>query len=351
MTTSHRVHFCDSRELAVVDSQSIDLVVTSPPYPMIAMWDEMFCGQNPDITPALADPDPDPNRAFELMHRELDPVWGQVFRVLKPGGIACINIGDAVRTMDGRFALYPNHARALGGLGRAGFTALPLILWRKQTNAPNKFMGSGMLPPGAYTTLEHEYILVLRKDPRRTFAAGRQTRTRCASAFFWEERNLWFSDLWTDLKGTSQELDDQSTRSRSAAFPFELPFRLINMFSVKGDTVLDPFAGTGTTMYAAMASGRNSVMVDKEALFGKPMLSRLDTIVAVANSRNRDRLDDHLGFIAKREQTRGPLKHKNSFYGFPVVTQQETQLVLSRLKNLASNPDGSLTVQYEPMAL
>ncbi len=349
MTTSHRIQFCDSRDLAVIAPESIDLVVTSPPYPMIDMWDDMFCELNPAIAAALAEPDPP--KVFELMHRELDPVWDQAFRALKPGGMACINIGDAVRTINDQFALYPNHARALGGLTQAGFTALPAILWRKQTNAPNKFMGSGMLPPGAYATLEHEYILILRKSPRRTFSTDAQARTRRASAFFWEERNVWFSDLWTDLKGTSQGLDTPNTRSRSAAFPFELPFRLINMFSVKGDTILDPFAGTGTTMYAAMAAERNSIMVEKDALFAEPMLSRLDTIITAANTRNKNRLDNHLRFIVERERARGPLKHKNSFYGFPVVTQQETELIFSRLKTLEKNPDGSLWIQYEPLVL
>ncbi|MCP3955717.1 MAG: site-specific DNA-methyltransferase [Desulfobacterales bacterium] len=347
MTTLHRPHFCDSRKLTVIDSESIDLVVTSPPYPMIDMWDDLFCGQNAAIAAALNETDP--NRAFELMHRELDLVWKQVFRALKPGGLACINIGDAVRTIDGQFALYPNHARVLSGLVRTGFTALPAILWRKQTNAPNKFMGSGMLPPGAYTTLEHEYILILRKGSRRTFTTDDQTRTRRASAFFWEERNQWFSDLWTDLKGTPQGLDAPNTRSRSAAFPFELPFRLINMFSVKGDTILDPFAGTGTTMYAAMAAERNSIMVDKDTLFAEPMLSRLGTIIAAANARNVSRLDNHLRFIAEREQVRGPLKHKNSFYGFPVVTRQETEIVFSQLTALQPEADGILAVEYKQM--
>ena len=349
MTTAHRIQYCDSRDLAAIAPQSIDLVVTSPPYPMIDMWDEMFGGLNANIIAALAKPDPP--RAFELMHRELDRAWEQVFRALKPGGIACINIGDAVRTVDGQFALYPNHARSLSSLVKIGFTALPAILWRKQTNAPNKFMGSGMLPPGAYATLEHEHILILRKGSRRTFTNDAQVRNRRSSAFFWEERNLWFSDLWTDLKGTPQGLDDPNIRNRSAAFPFEVPFRLINMFSVKGDTVLDPFAGTGTTMYAAMTAERNSIMVEIDTLFTQPMLSRLDTIITAANTRIRRRLDNHLRFIAEREQTRGPLKHKSRVYGFPVVTRQETRLALSRLETLEKNPDGSLSIQYGEMVL
>ena len=349
METNHKILIGNSINMEAVSSESVDFMVTSPPYPMIEMWDEMFARQSPSVNKALEKGDG--TNAFELMHQELDPTWNQIFRVLKPGGMACINIGDAVRTIDGQFALYPNHARVLSGLMQTGFTVLPAILWRKQTNAPNKFMGSGMLPPGAYATLEHEYILILRKGPRRTFTTDSQARIRRASAFFWEERNQWFSDLWTDLKGTSQGLDEPNTRRRSAAFPFELPFRLINMFSVKGDTVLDPFAGTGTTMYAAMAAERNSIMVEKEALFADPMLSRRDTIIAAANTRNKSRLDNHLHFIAERERTRGSLKHKNTFYGFPVVTQQETRLVLSRMETLETNPDGSLTVRHTQMAL
>jgi len=349
MPTVHRIQFDDSRQLTGVDTDSIDLVVTSPPYPMIDMWDEMFGGLNPDIAAALAELDAD--RAFELMHRELDQTWHQIFRVLKPGGMACINIGDAVRTINDRFALYPNHARILNALTQAGLTALPGILWRKQTNAPNKFMGSGMLPPGAYATLEHEYILVFRKEPRRNFTTAAQKRNRGASAFFWEERNLWFSDLWTDLKGTSQVLDEQNARSRSAAFPFELPYRLINMFSVKGDTVLDPFAGTGTTMYAAMAAGRSSIMVEKDTALGAAVLSRTDRIVPEANVRIRNRLDNHLRFVSERKRNRAPLKHTNSFYGFPVVTRQEVRLVLDRLEKLENSTDDLLLVHYAAMGL
>ena len=142
-----------------------------------------------------------------------------------------------------------------------GFDILPAVLWRKQTNAPNKFMGSGMLPAGAYVTLEHEFILIMRKGSKRRVESPREKRVRRESAFFWEERNRWFSDVW-DFKGTRQALGHPDLRERSAAFPFELPFRLINMYSMRGDTVLDPFVGTGTTVLAAMAGGRHSIGVD-----------------------------------------------------------------------------------------
>ena len=161
MKTTHRVFFKNAKKMDAVDSESIDLVVTSPPYPMIEMWDAVFAENNPEIPLALKE-----NKgvlAFELMHRALDRVWDEVVRVLKTGGFACINIGDAARTINGNFMLYPNHSRILASLFQKGLSPLPAVIWRKQTNAPNKFMGSGVLPAGAYVTLEHEYILILRK--------------------------------------------------------------------------------------------------------------------------------------------------------------------------------------------
>ena len=257
MITTHKIIFKDSKHMMDVSDESIDLVVTSPPYPMIEMWDQIFDDQNRKIGNALREKDG--TAAFELMHQELDKVWDELFRVLKEGGIACINIGDATRTINGHFALYTNHSRVHTYMQKLGFSALPAILWRKQTNAPNKFMGSGMMPPGAYVTLEHEYVLILRKGNKKDFKTNKEKKLRRESSFFWEERNVWFSDVWMDLKGTSQNLFDNNTRDRSAAFPFELPYRLITMFSIKGDTVLDPFMGIGTTIYAAMTAGRNSV--------------------------------------------------------------------------------------------
>ena len=143
-------------------------------------------------------------------------------------------------------------------------------------------MGSGMLPAGAYVTLEHEYILILRKGGKREFKKESDKQNRRESALFWEERNLWFSDIWFDIKGTpqtlgAQNLGDKTARKRSGAYPFELAHRLINMYSVKGDRVLDPFLGTGTTMAAAMAAGRNSVGYEMDASLG-PAISSMAKI-------------------------------------------------------------------------
>jgi DNA modification methylase len=185
MKTSHQIIFDNSNNMNTVPSGSISLVVTSPPYPMIKMWDEMFISQNPAIGNALkSQKGPD---AFELMHRILDDVWSEVYRVLKSGGIACINIGDATRTINDNFSLYQNHTRMMSYLLKLGFSSLPAILWRKQTNAPNKFMGSGMLPPGAYVTLEHEYIIIVRKGKKREFKTLEDKQIRRQSAYFWTD--------------------------------------------------------------------------------------------------------------------------------------------------------------------
>ena len=89
-------------------------------------------------------------------------------------------------TFDGNFCLFSNHSRILSFLSKLGFTFLPDILWRKETNAPNKFMGSGMLPVSAYVTYEHEYILIVRKGKKRDFTALDEKKLRKESAFFWK---------------------------------------------------------------------------------------------------------------------------------------------------------------------
>ena len=327
-----------------LSSESVDLVITSPPYPMIEMWDDVFSNLNRNVAKTLKK-----NKgpvAFELMHKELDPVWNEVFRVLKKGGIACINIGDATRTLDGHFALYTNHSRIQNYMQALGFSALPAILWRKQTNAPNKFMGSGMMPPGAYVTLEHEYVLILRKGNKKEFKSKDEKAIRRRSSFFWEERNIWFSDVWTDLKGTTQNLFDNKVRGRSAAFPFELPYRLITMFSVKGDNVLDPFFGIGTTMYAAMAACRNSTGYEIDNNFRDVIVSRLNGIVEFSNRRITERLDKHCAFVEGQFEKKGKFKHFNKQYLFPVTTSQETDLLLNQLQSVKQLEEDKFEVQY-----
>jgi DNA modification methylase len=344
METSIRILHGTATQLDQLADETVDLIVTSPPYPMIEMWDEIFAGQDKRIATCLSAARG--GDAFALMHALLDQAWAEVHRVLKPGGIACINIGDATRTLDGDFQLYANHARILSGFLALGCAALPDILWRKPTNAPNKFMGSGMLPVGAYVTYEHEYILVLRKGRRREFKSDRERKRRRQSAFFWEERNVWFSDIWSDIRGIGQESTDATARQRSAAFPFELAHRLISMFSVAGDVVLDPFAGTGTTLAAALACGRNGVGVEFDETFLPLMSSSLLALPTFANAFNRERLSRHVRFAAKREEETGRLKYTNGYYGFPVVTSQERELLIPDIAAISEGEKYEFTVSY-----
>lgn len=344
MKTLHKVHFQDAREMTNIPSETVDLVVTSPPYPMIDMWDDMFSSQNPAIQSAIENGDG--IQAYELMHQILDSIWDEVFRVLKNGRFACINIGDATRTINDDFCLYPNHARVMNYLLSIGFSALPDILWRKKTNAPNKFMGSGMLPAGAYVTLEHEYILILRKGSKRDFRTEIEKENRRQSALFWEERNTWYSDVWTDIKGAEQKLSHTSSRMRSGAFPFELAYRLVNMYSVKGDMVLDPFLGTGTTVAAAMASARNSIGVEIDDSFEQLIFQTLPEIINLSNQYMFERVLQHFEFVEKRYKSNGPMKYKNRHYGIPVMTSQEQNLLFNDIKDIRTIEDNIFEVTY-----
>lgn len=318
MRTEHDVFVGDSRDLTHVSDASVELVVTSPPYPMIEMWDDVFRELNSTIGSRLDAGDG--AGAFRLMHEELRRTWEEVSRVLVEGGIACVNIGDATRKVDGEFRVYQNHAEVIRCFDRLGFVPLPDILWRKPVNSVAKFMGSGMLPPNAYATLEHEYILVFRKGGGlRSFPA--KDDRRYASAFFWEERNTWFSDVWTDIMGTSQEVSG-AVRERSGAFPFGIPYRLINMYSVYGDTVLDPFWGTGTTSMAAMVAGRDSMGYELRDEFVESFHDRVGGVAALSREVVADRIDRHEAFVADRDG----LEYSAVHYSFPVMTKQEREI-------------------------
>ena len=232
----------DARKLDGIPSGSVHLVVTSPPYPMIPQWDGLFR--------ALGATD------YRGMLRVLSDAWAECHRVLVTGGILAVNIGDALRSERGEFRLWPNPAETLAAASRLGFVPLPYILWKKPTNRPNAFLGSGFLPPNAYVTLDCEFVLLFRKGPLRRFPP--HDAARLASRFSRSERDRWFSQVWTDIRGARQD----SPRGRSAAFPPELAERLVRMFSVAGDTVLDPFAGTGTTLWAAARWGRTAIGVE-----------------------------------------------------------------------------------------
>jgi modification methylase len=264
MHPAHKIILGNSQTMPELQDGSVQLMVTSPPYPMIKMWDNLFAKADPKIAELWQKLNVDcreetVREIYDAMHDYLGKVWRETYRVLTDGGIACINIGDATRSVNGKFQLFPNHSRITEICGKIGFTTLPYILWKKPTNKPSykgkgAFLGSGFLPPNAYVTLDCEFILLFRKGSLRKFTPHDQTRYD--SAFTKPQRDEWFSQIWA-LKGTRQTVS--ALERRTAAYPDEIADRLIKMFSVKGDTVLDPFLGSGTTAKIAMQNERNSI--------------------------------------------------------------------------------------------
>jgi modification methylase len=264
MQTYHKIIIGNSQEMPELADGSVQLMVTSPPYPMIKMWDDLFCKADQKLANLWGELEVDGQeetvrQIYDAMHNYLAKVWAETYRVLVDGGIACINIGDATRRINGKFQLFPNHSRIIEVCEKIGFTTLPYILWKKPTTKPKykgkgAFLGSGFLPPNAYVTLDCEFILLFRKGNLRKFPV--HDPDRYGSAFIKSERDVWFSQIWA-LKGTRQTTTE--LERRTAAYPEEIAERLIKMFSIKGDTVLDPFLGSGTTTKIAMQNERSSV--------------------------------------------------------------------------------------------
>ena len=328
--------------MSCIPDKSVHLIVTSPPYPMIEMWDDSFASQDLEIISAIEQKEY--SLAFEKMHRVLDAVWRECDRVLVDNGFVCINIGDATRTFDGNFQLFSNHSRIIQSFLNMGYYVLPDILWHKPSNSPNKFMGSGMYPAGAYVTYEHEYILVFRKGGKREFkGVGRELRQK--SAYFWEERNVWFSDIW-EIRGTNQTVNgNASSRKRNASFPLEIPYRLVNMYSVEGDTVLDPFAGMGTTNMACMASNRNSIGVELEREFAQLAIDAISVSPDVLNQIVDSRISNHIAFVDSLPDDKRQKCYDNTAHGFKVKTRQETAIKIEHVKSV-SMIDDKIECQY-----
>jgi modification methylase len=253
-----KIHNYDARKLdEIIEKESIDLILTSPPYPMIKMWDEVFRDLDDKIPEVKTWNENNIHKIFKNMHEQLDIIWKKLFVVLKEGGIAIINIGDAMRTFNKIFQVFPNSSMVISGMLNAGFIMLPNIYWKKPNNRPNSFLGSGFYPVNAYVSVDCEHILIFRKGKLRKFP--KKDKNRENSKFTKEERNKWFSQLWNDVNGIKQR---EIGKRRTAEFPEEIPRRLIKMYSVIGDVVLDPFIGTGTTAKVAIELGRDCVGIE-----------------------------------------------------------------------------------------
>lgn len=235
-----------SEDMSEIKDNSVHLVVTSPPYPMIKKWDELF------IEMTGIDPKDNPREAFAKQHKIISKVLSEIYRILVNGGIACINIGDATRSLDGYFCCWPNFSIITIEMFGLGFIPIIPIIWRKISNRKSTWLGSSFqcLPPNGYIMQDCEYIAIYRKgESIRKFKTKDENRYN--SMFTREERHNWFQQVW-DIKG-------ERGAKKTSAFPYEIPYRLIRMFSCIGEVVLDPFTGTGTTMKAAKDTNRTFI--------------------------------------------------------------------------------------------
>lgn len=306
------------------------------------MWDETFTSINSSIQTDL-----DNNNhwdAYDKMHNVLNDVWKHIPRVLSPNGIVCINIGDATRTLNNQFTRFPNHETITTRLKEQGLQPLTNIIWHKPTNSPAKYMGSGMRPPNAYVTLEHEHILIFRNGDSTRNSIDIEQRNK--SAYFMEERNEWFSDLWTNIIGEKQSFTTKNqTRNKTAAYPLEIPHRLINMFSVYNDTVLDPFWGTGTTTLAAMYNARNSIGFEINPELLTEFQNNLGNIKRKSKTITHNRLQSHHEYITTKYDTES--KPKLNHYNTSVMREQQSEMEFYTIQQITQQTDTELSCTHE----
>ena len=245
--TAHNLLLGDARLLSDIPSESAHLVLTSPPYWTLKEYrdSEAQLGHVDNYDEFLA---------------ELDKVWEHCFRILVPGGRLVCVVGDVClsrRENDGRHTVVPLHASIQEHCRKLGYDNLAPIIWHKIPNAAYEVEnGSGFLgkpyEPNAVIKNDIEFILMERKPGGYR---SPDMSTKILSLISAENHKKWFQQIWTGLTGAS-------TRNHPAPYPLELAERLVRMFSFVGDTVLDPFLGTGTTTVAAAKWGRNSVGVE-----------------------------------------------------------------------------------------
>jgi len=240
--TSHRLYRGDSRRMVDIQKDSVHLIVTSPPYWTLKGY-RPINGQ----LGAIAD--------YEKFLDELTQVISECYRVLIPGGRFICIVGDIClpRRKAGRHVVIPLHSDIVVRARTIGFDNLSPIIWYKISNAKyeantySTILGKPYEPNGVIKN-DIEFILIQRKPGQYRKPTIEQRKMSFIPRKSYEH---WYRQIW-DLRGAS-------TREHPAPFPLELALRLVRMYSFVGDVVLDPFVGTGTTMLAALMSGRNSI--------------------------------------------------------------------------------------------
>ncbi|MEW5795901.1 MAG: site-specific DNA-methyltransferase [Candidatus Zixiibacteriota bacterium] len=256
MTTSHRIVFGDARSMSLVRDKSVHLVVTSPPY-----WQLKDYGSSDQI--GFDD-------SYETYINNLNLVWKECHRVLHDGCRLCVNIGDqfARSVYYGRYKVIPIRTEITRFCETIGFDFMGSIIWQKVTTCNTTggatVMGSYPYPRNGIVKIDYEFILLFKKHgaaPRVSEEIKRQ------SVIAPEEWNVFFNGHW-NFPGERQD-------GHLAMFPVELPLRLIRMFTFQGETVLDPFLGSGTTSLAAMKTQRHSIGYEINRRFEDHIADRL----------------------------------------------------------------------------
>ena len=238
--TNHKIITGDSRHMGELKDKSVQLVITSPPY-----WQLKDYGINDQIGF---------NDSYENYINNLNLVWNECYRVLDNGCRLCVNIGDqfARSVYYGRYKVIPIRTEIIKFCESIGFDYMGAIIWQKKTTTNTTggatIMGSFPTPRNGILSIDYEFILLFKKlgTPKKP-----DREVKEASKMSKEEWKEYFSGHW-NFGGTKQD-------GHLAMFPEELPKRLIKMFAFAGDTVLDPFMGSGTTALAAKNLNRNSV--------------------------------------------------------------------------------------------
>jgi DNA modification methylase len=250
--TSHELVHGDARAASSREPNSVHLVVTSPPYWTLKRYNEHDAQMG-----HVAD--------YDDFMSGLDAVWRNCYRALVPGGRLVINVGDVClsrKKNNGRHTVVPLHATIQERCKAIGFDNLAPIIWHKIANANYEVAGGGGFlgkpyEPNAVIKNDIEFVLMQRKP------GGYRSPTkqeRLLSVISADNYQTWFRQIWSDLRGTSNP-------NHPAPYPLEFAERLIRMFSFVGDTVMDPFMGTGTTNVAAARWGRNSVGVELDTKY------------------------------------------------------------------------------------
>lgn len=267
--TTHRLHLGDARNLSWLPDASVHLVVTSPPYWNLKEYARGNKSQLGDID------------QYDHFLDELDKVWRECTRVLVPGGRICCVVGDVCipRKKEGRHYVMPLHADIQVRSRKLGLDCLTPILWRKIANGATEADGNGAgfygkpYQPGAIVKNDTEFILLLRKGSKYRSAEPLQ---KALSMLTKSEMQGWLRSAWDDLPGAST-----TKMEHPAPYPVELAERLIKLFSFAGDTILDPFLGTASTIAAAIGCGRNSIGVEIEPTYLDIAVKRVSSLFKV----------------------------------------------------------------------